>query len=103
MVTLSVNSLYGATQGPWEACPNPFSFFDKTVLRSDKMNMSHFLKETAEQILLRYQVIAMTAQLLSYAIWVTYAETTWPPLPLPFYYFEKRCRHLLVGKGSLPY
>ena len=103
MVTLSVNSIFRATPGPWEACPNPFSFFDKTVLRSDKMNMSHFLKETAEQILLRYQVIAMTAQLLSYAIWVTYAETTWPPLPLPFYYFEKQCRHLLVGKGSLPY
>ena len=43
----------------------------------------------------------MTAQLLSYAIWVTYAETTWPPLPLPFYYFEKWCRHLLVELALL--
>ena len=71
LVTLSVYSLYGATPGPWEACPNPFSFFGKTVLQSDKMNRSHFLKETAEQILMRFQVKAMIAQLLSYAIWVT--------------------------------
>ena len=53
------------------------------------MNRSHFLKETAEQILLRYQVIAMTAQLLSYAIWVTYAETTWKPPPPPLLLFWK--------------
>ena len=87
MVTLSVYGPYRATPGPWEACPNPFSFFDKTVLRSDKMNMSHFLKETAEQILLRYQVIAMTAQLLYYAIWVTYAETPWGACPQPVLLF----------------
>ena len=36
--------------------PRPFSFFNKTVLPSDKRNMLHFLKEMAEQILMRYQV-----------------------------------------------
>ena len=77
MVTLSVNSIFRATPGPWEACPNPFSFFDKTVLRSDKMDMSHFLKEMPEQILMRYQVKGMIDLLLSYVIWVTYAKTTW--------------------------
>ena len=87
MVTLSVCSLYGATPGPWEARPNPFSFFGKTVLQSDKMNRSHFLKETAEQILMRFQVKAMIAQLLSYAIWVTYAETTHGGRPKPVLLF----------------
>ena len=43
------------------------------------MNMSHFLKEMAEQILMRYQVKLMIAQLLSYAILPKYAETTWEP------------------------
>ena len=90
MVTLSVYSLYGATPGPWEACPNPFSFFGKTVLQSDKMNRSHFLKETAEQILMRFQVKAMIAQLLSYAIWVTYAETTWKPPPPPLCWLSQK-------------
>ena len=42
-----------------------FRFFGKTVLPSDKMNMSHFLKEMAEQILMRYHVNGMNAQLLS--------------------------------------
>ena len=79
MVTLSVNSIFRATPGPWEACPSPFSFFDKTVLRSDKMDMSHFLKEMPEQILMRYQVKGMIDLLLSYVIWVTYAKTTWGP------------------------
>ena len=65
MVTLSVNSIFGATLGPWDGCPNPFSFFGKTILPSDKMNMSHFLKEMAEQILMRYHVNGMNAQLLS--------------------------------------
>ena len=41
--------------------PDPFSFIGKTVLRSDKMNMSHFLKEMAEQILMRHQVNGMNA------------------------------------------
>ena len=40
-------------------------FFVKTVLPPDKMNMSHFLNEMAEQILMRYQVKVMNAQLLS--------------------------------------
>ena len=91
MVTLSVYSLYGATPGPWEACPNPFSFFGKTVLQSDKMNRSHFLKETAEQILMRFQVKAMIAQLLSYAILVTYAETTHGGRPKPVFFILKNC------------
>ena len=65
MVTLSVNSIFGTTPGPWDGCPNPFSFFGKTILPSDKMNMTHFLKEMAEQILMRYQVKGMNAQLLS--------------------------------------
>ena len=43
------------------------------------MNMSHFLKEMAEHIFMRYKVKGMIAQLLFYAIWVTYAETTWGP------------------------
>ena len=59
--------------------------------------MSHFLKEMAEQILMRYQVKGMIAQLLSYANWVTFTETTGAAHSL-FYYFEKRCRHLLVEK-----
>jgi len=29
--------------------PSPFSFFAKTVLPSDKKNMSHFFKEMAPQ------------------------------------------------------
>ena len=82
MVTLSVYGPYRATPGPWEASPTPFSFFGQTILTTDQMNMSHFLKEMAEQILMRYQVKGMIAQLLSYAIWVTYAETTCPPPPL---------------------
>ena len=57
--------------------PSPFSFLAKTVLRSDKMDMSHFLKEMPEQILMRYQVKGMIDLLLSYVIWVTYAKTTW--------------------------
>ena len=56
MVTLSVNSIFGATPGPCDGCPNPFLFFGKTILPSDKMNMSHFLKEMAEQIFMRDQV-----------------------------------------------
>ena len=79
MVTLSVNSLYGATPGPWDAFPNPFNFFLPKILPSDQMNMSHFLKEMPEQILMRYQVKGMIALLLSYVIWVTYAKTTWGP------------------------
>ena len=67
MVTLSVYGPYRATPGPWEASPTPFSFFGQTILPSDQMNMSHFLKEMAEQILIRYQVKLMIAQLLSYA------------------------------------
>ena len=51
MVTLSVNRLYGATPGPWDASPSPFSFFGTKKIATDQMNMSHFLKETAEQIL----------------------------------------------------
>ena len=43
------------------------------------MNISHFLNEMAEQILMSYQVKGMIAQLLSYVIWVTYAKTTWGP------------------------
>ena len=84
MVTLSVYSLYGATPGPWEACPNPFSFFLSKILPSDQMNMSHFLKEMAEQILMRYEVKGMIALLLSYVIWVTYAKTTWGLPPARF-------------------
>ena len=43
------------------------------------MNISHLLKKMAELFLMRYQVKGMIVQLLSYAIWVTYAETTWGP------------------------
>ena len=79
MVTLSVYGPYRATPGPWEASPTPFSFFGQTILTTDQMNMSHFLKEMAEQILMSYQVKSMIAQLLPYVIWVTYAKTTWGP------------------------
>ena len=87
MVTLSVYGPYRATPGPWEASPTPFSFFGQTILASDQMNMSHFLKEMPEQILMRYQVKGMIAQLLSYAIWVTYAETPWGACPQPVLLF----------------
>ena len=47
--------------------PQPIFIFGQKILPSDKMNMSHFLKEMAEQILMRYQVKVMIEQLLSFA------------------------------------
>ena len=79
MVTLSVYGPTGATPGPWEASPNPFSFFGQNNPATDKMNMSHFFTEMAEQILIRYQVkdIFYPAAILCYL--GNYAQTTWGP------------------------
>ena len=60
------------------------------------MNMSHFLEEMAEQILIRYQVKGMIAQLLFYAILSQLCRDHMGATHSPFYYFEKWCRHLLV-------
>ena len=84
MVTLSVNSIFGATPGPWDGCPNPFYFFSKTILPSDKMNMAHFLKEMAEGILMRYIRWKVWMPRCSPCYLGNFAQTTWGPAPTHF-------------------
>ena len=60
--------------------------------------MSHFLREMTEQILIRYQVKLMIAQLLSFATILVTIPRPHGAAPSQFYYFEKRCCHLLEEK-----
>ena len=62
--------------------------------------MSHFLKEMPEQILMRYQVKGMIALLLSYVIWVTYANTTWGPPTAQFIILRNGAAIYWLEKGE---
>ena len=73
----------GLPQVPGVPAPTSFLFFWPKILPSDQMDMSHFLKEMAEQILMRYQVKLMIAQLLSFAtILVTMPRPHGDPQPV---------------------
>ena len=84
MVTLSVNSLYGATPGPRDACPNQFSFIAKKSAIWQNEHVTLFEGNGWTDINeVSGETYDCPAALLCY-YFGNYAETTWGPLPASF-------------------
>ena len=91
----------GLPQVPGKPPPPRFLFLAKPFWQLTKWTCHTFWRKWLNRFEWGIRWKVWNTQMLSYTIWVTYAETPWGAAHSPFYYFEKRCRHLLVGKWSL--